>query len=127
MRWRTEEFLGFCLNLLRVSLSRCHFNFSEVSRSMNSKLDGAGVAHADQRWTPPLRMPISEGDGIPEPEAIRSTPSAAAGKASTRHERIAVVAYELAEARGFAPGYEVEDWLIAESQVDAQDAGAFAD
>lgn len=36
-----------------------------------------------------------------------------------RYESIAVRAYFLAEARGFAPGAELEDWLAAEQQEDA--------
>lgn len=34
-----------------------------------------------------------------------------------RHAMIAVAAYYLAEARGFAPGREVEDWLRAERAI----------
>jgi hypothetical protein len=34
-----------------------------------------------------------------------------------------VVAYYLSEARGFAPGHDADDWLLAQSQVDAIDAG----
>jgi hypothetical protein len=33
---------------------------------------------------------------------------------------IAQAAYFRAEKRGFAPGHENEDWLAAESEVDAQ-------
>lgn len=33
---------------------------------------------------------------------------------------IAEAAYFLAEKRGFTPGYETEDWLRAESEVDAR-------
>lgn len=36
-----------------------------------------------------------------------------------RHARIAEAAYRRAEQRGFAPGYELEDWLAAEREVDA--------
>jgi len=42
---------------------------------------------------------------------IESTPE-------VRHTRIAVVAYRLAESRGFVPGGELEDWLRAEVEVD---------
>jgi Protein of unknown function (DUF2934) len=35
-----------------------------------------------------------------------------------RHEIIAQAAYLRAERRGFAPGYEIEDWLAAEMEVD---------
>jgi hypothetical protein len=37
---------------------------------------------------------------------------------STRHEMIEQVAYMFAQARGFAPGHELEDWLSAEAEVD---------
>jgi hypothetical protein len=35
-----------------------------------------------------------------------------------RRAMIAQVAYFRAERRGFVPGYEAEDWLAAESEVD---------
>jgi hypothetical protein len=31
----------------------------------------------------------------------------------------AEAAYYIAEHRGFAPGHELEDWLLAEKQIDA--------
>jgi Protein of unknown function (DUF2934) len=37
-----------------------------------------------------------------------------------RRERIAVAAYHLAAARGFAPDHEIDDWLEAERAFDAQ-------
>jgi len=36
-----------------------------------------------------------------------------------RAVRIRVAAYLRAEHRGFVPGYELEDWLAAESEADA--------
>jgi hypothetical protein len=50
----------------------------------------------------------------PEPE-LAATPISDDGV----REQIAGLAYRLAEARGFAPGHEVEDWLRAEAQVKA--------
>lgn len=35
-----------------------------------------------------------------------------------RCQAIAVAAYYLAEARGFQPGSELDDWLVAEAQID---------
>jgi hypothetical protein len=38
-------------------------------------------------------------------------------------ERLAMIAenaYYRAERRGFVPGYDIEDWLAAEREVDAQ-------
>jgi hypothetical protein len=34
-----------------------------------------------------------------------------------RQRRIATAAYHRAEKRGFAPGYEVQDWLDAEAEI----------
>jgi hypothetical protein len=33
---------------------------------------------------------------------------------------IRAAAYLLAEQRGFSPGHELEDWLLAEQQVDSR-------
>ena len=54
-------------------------------------------------------------------EAVsKSGDSRACDSGELRHELIAVQAYLLAEARGFAPGGELEDWLTAEALVDAR-------
>ena len=37
-----------------------------------------------------------------------------------RDALIAEAAFFRSEKRGFAPGYEVEDWLAAESEIDAK-------
>ena len=39
------------------------------------------------------------------------------GKSETNLEQIAMIAYLKAEARGFFPGRELEDWLEAEREV----------
>lgn len=48
----------------------------------------------------------------------RSTP-AMLRRDAERHKRIATAAYFKAEARGFAPGGALDDWLQAEQEVDA--------
>lgn len=40
------------------------------------------------------------------------------GDGVDRFERIAVAAYYRAEARGFVPGQDMDDWLTAEAEVD---------
>jgi hypothetical protein len=45
--------------------------------------------------------------------------SAAAVSDEMRRAMIAEAAYLRAELRGFASGYELEDWLLAEREVDA--------
>lgn len=38
----------------------------------------------------------------------------------TREERIRQAAYAASERRGFVPGFETEDWLEAERQIDLE-------
>jgi hypothetical protein len=40
-----------------------------------------------------------------------------------REQLIIEAAYHRAEARGFEPGHELEDWLAAEAEVDARLSG----
>ena len=64
----------------------------------------------------PVKLDTPEN--LIEQHSLTETKSAA----EQRHERIAVVAFRLAETRGFAPGGELEDWLRAESEIDGQGA-----
>ena len=65
----------------------------------------------------------------PRKRAVRKASAAVAAAAPTfgqfvgpeqRAALIAEAAFFRAEKRGFAPGHEVEDWLAAESEVDAK-------
>jgi hypothetical protein len=38
-----------------------------------------------------------------------------------RHQRVSEAAYYRAERRGFAVGYELEDWFEAEKEIDASE------
>jgi hypothetical protein len=49
----------------------------------------------------------TSGDALPD----------AANEAS-RHDDVARAAYYIAEARGFEPGHELDDWLAAEERID---------
>ncbi len=66
--------------------------------------------------------PRAEAGGRPRPERGRKSPPEPAARvqvtAEARRALIAESAYLRAERRGFAPGYEVEDWLAAEAEVD---------
>lgn len=59
----------------------------------------------------------------PSAAAARKSPSAACSNpspvdAEIRSRMVAEAAYYRAEARGFATGYELEDWLEAEAEID---------
>lgn len=50
-----------------------------------------------------------------EASAVRALPDAP--NLVDCHEEVARVAYCIAEARGFEPGHELDDWLAAEQQI----------
>jgi hypothetical protein len=52
-----------------------------------------------------------------DPSPFSRTP--AAEDAAERHDRIARAAYRRAQARGFEPGHDLDDWLEAEREIDA--------
>jgi len=52
------------------------------------------------------------------PKKARPVPPAIVDQ-DLRRSMIAKAAYYRAERRGFVPGHEAEDWLAAESEVDA--------
>lgn len=52
-------------------------------------------------------------------KSVAEQPARVALSAEERRAMIAQNAYLRAEQRGFAPGHETEDWLAAETEVDA--------
>ena len=63
---------------------------------------------------PRVRSPTDGAQSIP----IAARPSASDVKPEIRHHKIAQAAFLRAEARGFVPGHELEDWLGAEAEID---------
>jgi hypothetical protein len=92
---------------------------------MKLKLDGAGAQpRFDGASIDGLRLGViapEEADAALA-EDIRWTQIAHKQSAASRHDRIATVAYYMSEARGFEPGHDAEDWLLAQSQIAALDA-----
>ncbi len=82
---------------------------------------------ANRRFPDPPRSP----DPAPpvQPKAVKSPPGAPKAPSTpairtrvtpeARRALIAENAYQRAERRGFEPGHENEDWLAAETEVDA--------
>jgi hypothetical protein len=65
----------------------------------------------------------TEAVGLPSDEKALITLSALsrmAGDGNERYARIERQAYELAQARNFMPGHDLDDWLEAEAMIDAQ-------
>ncbi len=90
---------------------------------MQSKLDGA---KSKGRRLPAYTEPAAtESDDLAAtPEWIHWSQTARERSAASRHDRIAIAAYLLSEARGFEAGHDAEDWLAAQSQIDAIDSGS---
>jgi Protein of unknown function (DUF2934) len=61
----------------------------------------------------------SDGKSGASPSGPGTKHSSVARMSPQHHSQIADRAYELANARGFEPGHELEDWLEAERQVEA--------
>ena len=58
---------------------------------------------------------------VPEQGPSDPLPPASSGVAAdSREQRIARAAHRRAEQRGFAPGGELDDWLAAEREIDAE-------
>ena len=53
----------------------------------------------------------------PNPTAAVASPSPTRMDDMPREQMIAEAAYYIAQKRGFAPGYELEDWLAAEAEI----------
>lgn len=84
-----------------------------------AKKRGTSARRAD----PMLNRPPNADEQPPETlvsEIVHDGPSRSDAHMERvdRETRIAQRAYELAEARGFAPGAELEDWLRAEREID---------
>lgn len=80
----------------------------------------------------PARKPRAAGSPRPVAKKAAATAKTAARKpaapvrpavakpsSAEREEMVRTAAYYRAERRGFAPGYEWEDWLAAEAEVSA--------
>jgi hypothetical protein len=75
----------------------------------------------NSKQTPASNSATSAQSGSARVEA--SQPNRTEDTAEARWRRTAIAAFYRAQARGFAPGLELEDWLEAEREVDALDAG----
>jgi hypothetical protein len=65
------------------------------------------------------RAPVMRRNSAPATEERAPDSLAAPEVLATRRSMIAEAAYYIALRRNFQPGHEVQDWLLAESQIDA--------
>jgi hypothetical protein len=72
-------------------------------------------AHVAPSATSCSADPYTIHERVPIPKAVLDRVSTPA----ERHEMIARAAYYRAELRGFAPGGELDDWMVAEHEINA--------
>jgi Protein of unknown function (DUF2934) len=72
-----------------------------------------------RRKTAPTVPPTDAVPAAPVREASPASPESTPITARNRHAMIATAAYYRAEKRRFASGFELEDWIAAEAEVDA--------
>jgi hypothetical protein len=97
---------------------------TEPPRSADLSKEVPNVIKADEKLAPkvPRVRAKSTSPRAKTPAASAATakaPSAVTVSEDVRRGMIAEGAYLRAERRGFAPGYEEQDWLDAEAEVDA--------
>lgn len=66
-----------------------------------------------------MKAPVKKDVGPSQERHLKPVGHDVTTDAPARLERIATAAYFMAEARGFAPGYEMDDWLAAERAYEA--------
>ncbi len=83
---------------------------SATAKSATAKTSPATPVAAGKRGDGSEKKPASRRKVVAKP---------AAPSVEERQRWIATAAYHRAEKRGFAPGYEMLDWLEAEAEIDA--------
>jgi hypothetical protein len=89
------------------------------TRTASGTLNTPGIEASTQKAPPPRGGRIArESPTAPVAEAVSRAERAVPVTADVRRAMIAEAAYHRAAARGFQSGYDVEDWLAAEQEVD---------
>ena len=93
---------------------------STISKSESAR--GLRAQPASEKSTAERRPSDSTEAAAERSGDLESREPAADRGTEERHERVARSAYFRAEARGFAPGRELDDWIEAEAELGAQAA-----
>jgi hypothetical protein len=79
--------------------------------------EGAAPRTAAAKPAPKVKEPAAKKAAAPRKTASGPAAAKVAATSPDRAELVRMAAYFRAEQRGFAPGYEIEDWLAAEAEV----------
>lgn len=74
----------------------------------------------ESREATAIPTPVANAEATPAPDTIASSDGTL--PPLSREEQVRLAAYLKAEARGFEPGQDLEDWVAAESEVDGKSA-----
>lgn len=98
----------------------CRITQFGVFAMTNHTVKHAGSTSATQQ-SPAPSSTAADRQATPKPikPNLLLSSSVAAITADVRRAMIAEAAYYIAEQRGFGYGRDVEDWLLAEKQIDA--------
>ena len=77
---------------------------------MNNRPGKTGKKHEST-----LTLPLRAASGKAAP--VKKIPATESGTAEQHYRQIAEAAYFIAERRGFEAGHELDDWLLAETEV----------
>lgn len=72
------------------------------------------------RNEPKANLESEDGDLSGDVQLVSTKLAVTPAPQIDRQQMIAEAAYHRAEARGFEPGHDEEDWLAAEAEVDAR-------
>lgn len=86
----------------------------EPKSSSKSKASAPAAPSKRERRTKAVVTPDKPAAPVPKRKILSKTRAAVAAPS---HDMIATAAYFLAEHRQFAPGGELQDWLIAEQML----------
>lgn len=96
-------------------------------RTSGAQSENGAAPPEDAASSVPAAPKASAAPNAPAPKARSRKPKAAAASRSRndddRHASIARAAYLRSQSRGFQPGFELEDWLAAEAEVDQRPVG----
>jgi hypothetical protein len=83
------------------------------------KPTGRRNRRAVMQATPPAGVETTAKRATPARTSHAETDSSTTLSSQDRLRMVESAAYFRAERRGFTPGHEIEDWLAAESEIDA--------
>lgn len=99
---------------------------TDASKDKTDSSKDKTAAPKDKIAAPKAKSATSRAKAVAQPSVVSNKPIDLSALELRnlpvdRRQLIAQEAYLRAERRGFAPGYEVEDWLAAERSLEASD------